>query len=77
MEALSDTGRSDAEFCGTSAIEPWSGPRRRSLKTKMLKKELAATANCSLTVDCAAEPIPFNRLRSRSIVTLPFSTIIF
>ena len=64
-------------FAGLSAIEPWSGPRRRSLKTRMVKKELAATANCSVAGLAERELIPFNRLRSRSIVTLPFSTIIF
>src|SRR4030095_5129799 len=52
---------------GTSTIEPCSGWRSRSLNTRMLKKEFAPTANRRLSAFPA---------RSRSMVTLPFSTII-
>ena len=64
-------------FCGISAIDPGSGPRNRSLKTTMGKNELAATANCNVTGLATREMFPFNPFRSRSIVTLPLSTIIF
>ena len=60
-----------------SAIDPESGPRRRSLKTRMVKKELAATAKCNVTGLATRELLPFNPFRSRSNVTLPLSTIIF
>jgi hypothetical protein len=78
MDAANETGSRKA-FCtlGSNAIEPGSGPRNKSLKTRMGKKELAAIANCRLSKFCEAGLIPFNRLRSRFIVTVPFSTIIF
>jgi hypothetical protein len=78
MDAANATG--SPEVCGTfgsNVIEPGSGPRNKSLKTKMGKKELVAIANCRLSKFCEAGLIPFNRLRSRFIVTVPFSTIIF
>src|SRR5207249_11375668 len=56
--------------CGISAMVPWSAPRRRSLKTRMAKNELSATANCNVTGFSGVKLIPFNRFRSRSIVTL-------
>ncbi|PYJ14572.1 MAG: hypothetical protein DME94_08905, partial [Verrucomicrobia bacterium] len=43
----------------------------------MLKNELAATAKFSLTGLATSDPFPFKPLRSRSIVMLPFSAIIF
>mgnify|MGYP001155381882 CR=1 FL=1 len=58
------------------AIDPGSGPRNSSLKTKIGKNELAATANCSVVGLSGTETNPFKRLTSRSIVTLPLSTII-
>lgn len=68
---------STMECCGTNTIEPSSGPRKRSLKTRMLKNEFAATANCKRSSFPLPILIPFNRFTSRSIVTVPFSTIIF
>ena len=68
MEAPATQEESDAVvICGTSAIEPSSrDSRNRSLKTRMVKKELAATAKCSVAGVAGVELIPFNRLRSRS-----------
>ena len=64
-------------FCGTSAIDPCSAPRKRSLNTRMLKKEFAATANWARSSFALANLIPFRRFTSSSMVTVPFSTIIF
>ena len=62
---------------GINAIDPGSSARRRSLKTTMGKKELAATSNCRVTGLATRELLPFNPFRSSCIVTLAFSTIIF
>src|SRR5438552_19050860 len=62
---------------GTKVIDPCSGPRSRLLDTRMGKKELAPTANWSVAGLATRELFPLNPLRSRSIVTLPLSTIIF
>jgi len=43
---------------GASAIEPGSGPRNKLLKTKMVKKELAAAAKCSVDVGHTAVFMP-------------------
>ena len=45
---------------GIKAIDPGSGPRNSSLKTKIGKNELAATANCNVVGLPGMEPIPFN-----------------
>src|SRR5439155_14393287 len=76
MDAVSLEG-SSVEYCEISAIDPCSGPRRRSLNTRMLKKELTATVNRSCCTFAASEPSALSRSTSRSIVTVPFSTIIF
>ena len=47
-EEANDAGIAEAEFCGTSAMDPGSGPRSTSLNTRMLKNEFAATAKCTL-----------------------------
>ena len=36
-------------------MDPGSGPRSRSLKTRIVKKELAATANCRVGRSCGSE----------------------
>src|ERR1051325_6169757 len=64
-------------ICGTSAIEPVSGPRNRLLKTKTVKKELFAAAKCNVAGTAAAEVIPFNQLVLSCTVTLPVWIIIF
>jgi hypothetical protein len=57
--------------CRLSAIDPDPARATASLKTRMVKKELAATANCSVSVSPRGRD-SVQRLRSRSIVTLPF-----
>ena len=65
-DAASEAGSRGAGWASaTSAIEPGSGPRNWSLKTRMEKKELAAVAKWSVA-GLAMELISFNRLRSRS-----------
>ena len=67
-------------LCRDQPIDPGADPRNRSLKTRMGKKELAPTAKRSvmgLATRESAKPSGFNPVRSRSMVTLPFSTIIF
>ena len=77
-DALSAAGSvGAASDSGSSAIEPGSGLRNRSLKTKIVKKEFAAAAKPRVVALAGTELIALNRLRSRSMVTLPFSTIIF
>ena len=71
--AVGSVGR----FCGIKAIDPGSAPRNMSLKTRMGKNEFAATTNCNIVGVPLAELIPFKWLRSRSMMTLPFCTIIF
>jgi hypothetical protein len=63
--------------CGIKAIDPCSGPRSRSLKTRIGKKELAATAKWSVAGLATSELLPFNPFKSSSIVAAPLSTIIF
>ena len=67
-----------AEPCGMSAIaDPNSGPRKALLNTRIVKNEFGATAKRNASNFCAGEPIPFSRVKSISIATLPLSTIIF
>ena len=70
-------GRVDWRLGYSDAIDPGSAPRNRSLNTKMGKKELAPIWNCRVTGLATRELLPLKPLRSRSIVTPPFSTIIF
>src|ERR1041385_9371451 len=81
IDALNEAGsREKFRDWEINAIDPCSGPRRRSLKTRMLKKELGATANCrcesgrkgSVTSFRGARLILFKRFRLRLIFTFSF-----
>jgi hypothetical protein len=67
----------DREFCKINPNDPGWTPRNQSLKTRIGKKELAATAKSICAVSSLEPVTPLKRLTSRSMLTLPVSAIIF
>ena len=77
IPAAGTVASTESTSAGIKASEPGSTARNWSLKTRMEKNEFVAAANSSGTGLVIRALLPFNPLRSRFIVTLPFSTIIF
>ena len=76
MEAPSDGGSAGAMIAEPAPLTLVRAPQQ-IVKNQNAEERIGCDGELQFRSCCGAELIPFSRLRSRAIVTLPFSTIIF